>query len=76
MASVGSTMIDRLDRAGEFTGSFKVVAWPEGRTESCGGSGTTIAYDGEFIWASMASTNSVVKLDSSGAVLGEYAVGR
>ena len=74
---MGSTMVDRLDRAGELTGAFKVAEWPEGRARNLGaGAAPLITFDGEFIWVAVASTNSVVKLDSDGVMLGEYAVGR
>ena len=50
VASMGSVAVDRLDRAGELTGSFEIAKWPKGRTEAWGGGGTAVAFDGESIW--------------------------
>ena len=73
---MGSVAVDRLDRTGELTGSFEIAKWPKGRTEAWGGGGTAVAFDGESIWVAVASTNSVVKLDTDGNVQGDYPVGR
>ena len=73
---MGSNMVDRLDGAGELTGSFKVVDLKENLQQAWGGGSTALAFDGSHIWVTVSSADSVVKLTTDGVVQDVYDVGR